>query len=386
MEYDFDLPVHVRELRTRLRAFVDERLIPLEGRSRSGTDLKPEIRASLEEEARRRGLWNLYVPPEFGGNAKDLLSRLIVWEEVARTSAVPSRRTLFGPMPGAILYHLNEPQRERYLYPVLRGEKRAAFAQTEPEAGADPANMRTTAVRDGDTYVINGTKRFIGFADEADFVQVVAVTDPGKRARGGISIFLVDTDTPGFRIVRQLETMMDDRPVELELKDVRVPLDRLIGNEGDGFRLAQGWITEGRLIHAARAAGIIERCLELSVKRAQARSTFGALLAERQSIQWMLVDMYEHLYQLRLMTYDVARRHERGEDTRTASYMCKYFGDESSFAAADRAIQIHGALGLTTEYPLETFFREQRSYIITEGATEVLKMVVARQVLKEYGT
>ena len=384
MIHDFDLPEHVRELRTKLRAFVDECLIPLEGKSRAGNDLVPEVRASLEGEARRRGLWNLHVPPEFGGNAKDILSRLTVFEEVSRTTAIHPRRTLFGPNPGPILYSLNEQQKERYLYPVLRGEKRHAFAQTEPGAGGDPANMQTTAVREGDHYVINGTKRFIGFADEADFIQVVAITDPAKRARGGISMFLVDLPAPGFRVIRTMQTMFDDKPLEIEFKDVRVPADRLVGIEGDGFRYAQGWITENRLVHTARAIGVTERCLELSVARANGRSTFGVPLAERQSIQFMMVDMYQHLYQMRLMMYDVARRVERGEDVRYASYMCKYFGDEAGFGAADRAMQIHGAIGLTSDYPIETFFRESRGLVITEGPTEMLKMVVFRKILQEY--
>jgi acyl-CoA dehydrogenase len=381
-----DLPEPYEALRKRVRAFVDELLIPLEGQSIAGTDLKPEIRARLEDEAKRRDLWNLHVPPEFGGQAGDMLSRIVIWQELGRTTAIPPRRTaVFGPDPGPILYQLAEHQREAYLWPVLRGEKKCAFAQTEPGAGADPAGMSTTAVRDGDHYVINGRKRFIGFADEADFIQVVALTDPVKRARGGISTFLVDTDTPGFRVVRRLETMMVDRPTELEFVNVRVPAANLIGTEGDGFRLAQSWITEGRLArHGARGSGVIERCLELGVAYAGERETFGTKLADRQSIQFMLVDMYQHLYQIRLMLYDVARRFDAGEDVRTESYICKYFGDEAAFHAADRCMQIHGAIGLTTDYPIETFWKQSRSFIITEGPTEVMKMVIARKVFADF--
>jgi acyl-CoA dehydrogenase len=357
-----ELPAKYEALRQRVRAFVDELLIPIENASTAGTDLKPEIRARLEDEAKKRDLWMLHVPPEFGGQAGDMFSKIVIWQELGRSIAIPPRRwAVFGPDPGPILYQLAEHQREKYLWPVLRGEKKVAFAQTEPGAGADPAGMSTTAVRDGDHYVINGRKRFIGFGDEADFIQVVALTDPAKRARGGISSFLVDTDTPGFRVVRQLETMMIDRPVELEFVNVRVPAENLIGREGDGFRLAQSWITEGRLArHGARGAGVIERCLELGVAYANERTTFGSKLADRQSIQFMLVDMYQHLYQLRLMLYDTARRFDAGEDIRTESYLCKYFGDESAFHAADRCMQIHGAIGLTTDYPIETFWKDRR--------------------------
>jgi acyl-CoA dehydrogenase len=381
-----ELPAKYEALRQRVRAFVDELLIPIENASTAGTDLKPEIRARLEDEAKKRDLWMLHVPPEFGGQAGDMFSKIVIWQELGRSIAIPPRRwAVFGPDPGPILYQLAEHQREKYLWPVLRGEKKVAFAQTEPGAGADPAGMSTTAVRDGDHYVINGRKRFIGFGDEADFIQVVALTDPAKRARGGISSFLVDTDTPGFRVVRQLETMMIDRPVELEFVNVRVPAENLIGREGDGFRLAQSWITEGRLArHGARGAGVIERCLELGVAYANERTTFGSKLADRQSIQFMLVDMYQHLYQLRLMLYDTARRFDAGEDIRTESYLCKYFGDESAFHAADRCMQIHGAIGLTTDYPIETFWKQARSFVITEGPTEVMKMVVARKVFEDF--
>jgi len=167
--------------------------------------------------------------------------------------------------------------------------------------------------------------------------------------------------------------------------NVRVPAENLIGREGDGFRLAQSWITEGRLArHGARGAGVIERCLELGVAYANERTTFGSKLADRQSIQFMLVDMYQHLYQLRLMLYDTARRFDAGEDIRTESYLCKYFGDESAFHAADRCMQIHGAIGLTTDYPIETFWKQARSFVITEGPTEVMKMVVARKVFEDF--
>ena len=380
------LPEQYEALRLKIRAFVDELLIPIEGTSIEGTDLKPDVRAYLEAEAKRRGLWMLHVPQEFGGQGGDLLSRVEIWQELGRSTAAPARRTgAFGPDPGPILYQLAEHQREKYLWPVLRGEKRCAFAQTEPGAGSDPAGMETTAVRDGDHYVINGRKRFIGMGDEADFIQVVALTDAEKRARGGISTFLVDTDSPGFRVAKRIETMMIDRPVELEFVNVRVPAENLIGNEGDGFRLAQSWITEGRVVrHGARGSGVIERCLELGATYANQRSTFGVKLADRQAVQFMLVDMYQNLYQLRLMLYDVARRFDSGDDVRTESYMCKYFGDESAFNAADRCMQIFGANGLTTDYPIESFWRQSRSFVITEGPTDVLKMVVARSILSAF--
>jgi acyl-CoA dehydrogenase len=221
-----------------------------------------------------------------------------------------------GSWVSPIFFRFDDTQRERFLDPVLRGEKIACFAPTEPGAGGDPAAMTTTAVREGDYYVVNGVKRFIGFMDESDFVQLFASTDLAKGARG-ISAFMVPLDAPGIRIVRQMETMMRDRAFEIAFEDVRVPVTARVGEEGHGFAYAQSWITEGRILrHAARAIGVIERCLELATAYASSRVTVGAALTDRPSIQWMFADMYLTLKQLRLMTYHTAQRYDRGEDVR----------------------------------------------------------------------
>ena len=292
---------------------------------------------------------------------------------------------IFGPIVSPILYFLNDEQKERYLYPVLEGKMRHCFAQTEPDAGGDPGNMRTTAVRDGDDYIFNGTKRFITGAADADFAQVIAATDREKGSRGGISAFLVDMDTPGVNLLRAQETMMHDRPWEIAFEDVRVPAENMIGGEGDGFKFAQNWISAGRIRHGARGIGVIERCLEMGASYAKQRSTFGSPLAERQSVQWMLVDSYADLHMLKLMVYAAASKHDDGGDIRYDSYIVKYFGDTKSFEAADKCMQIHGGLGLTTDLPIEHMWRDQRSFIITEGPTEILKMALSRHVLRQYG-
>jgi acyl-CoA dehydrogenase len=382
---EFDLSDDLRALRSRAREFVDRYLIPNERDLSQGHRLSTEDRGRLEAGARELDLWNVNVPSEFGGPGYGLLARTVIYEELGRSIALPPRnRGVMGPEVSPILLRLTEPQRERFLYPVLRGETFACFAQTEPGAGGDPAAMETTAVLDGDVYVVNGTKRFIGFVDETDFVQLFASTDRSKGARG-VTAFVVPLDIPGIGIVRQMQTMMRDRPFEIAFDNLRIPVENRVGDEGAGFAYAQSWITEGRILrHAARAIGVIERCLELGTAYALARTTFGAPLAQRQSIQWMLVDMYLTLKQLRLMTYQTALRYDRGEDVRHDSYMCKYFGDESSFTAADRCMQIHGGIGLTTDFPIETFWRDQRSFTITEGPTEILKMTLARHVLERY--
>ena len=383
---DFQLPEELRILKDNVRKFVDRELIPIERDVCDGHRIKPDMRVMLEDKAQDLGLWLFDVPTEYGGQGLGLLAKAVVWAELGRTIALPSRAaSIFGPPVSPILFHLNDAQKEAYLYPVIRGEKTSCFVQTEPDAGGDPGSMRTTAVRDGDAYIINGTKRFITNADTADFAQVFAATDREKGSRGGISAFLVDMDTPGIALLRQQETMMGDRPWEIAFDDVRVPVQQRIGEEGEGFKYAQGWINDGRLRHGARGIGVIERCLELGTSYAKQRVTFGQPLADRQAVQWMLGDMYTELHQLRLMVHQAAWKADQGEDFRYEAYMCKIFGDTKSFEAADRCMQIHGGLGLTTDLPIEKMWRDQRSFIITEGPTEILKMALARQVLREYG-
>ncbi|MHA1108275.1 MAG: acyl-CoA dehydrogenase family protein, partial [Alphaproteobacteria bacterium] len=206
-----------------------------------------------------------------------------------------------------------------------------------------------------------------------------------KGSRGGLTSFLVNMDTPGITLLRQQEMMIADKPWEILFENVRVPVENRIGEEGAGMAAAQKWLTEGRLRHGARGCGVIERCLELAAGYAKQRSTFGAKLADRQAVQFMLVDMYQNLHQLRLMVYQASWKLDQGENVRYEAYMCKYFGDEKSFHAADRCMQIHGGMGLTKDLPIEQFWRDQRSMIITEGPTEILKMALARHVLREYG-
>lgn len=383
---DFNLPEELRLPKDNIRRFVDNELIPIERESMEDGKLKPEIRARIEDQTRKMGLWLVDVPEEFGGLGLDLLAKAVMWEEIGRTIALPTRNvSVFGPIVSPILFTLNDSQKEKYLYPVIQGEKKSCFCQTEPDAGGDPGAMRTTAVRDGDHYVINGTKRFITGADEADFGQVMAATDRSKGSRGGITAFLVDMATPGITLLRQQELMIADRPWEVSFEDVRVPVENRIGEEGSGMAQAQSWLNEGRLRHGARAIGVIERCIELSVSYAKNRVTFGAALADRQAVQWMVMDMYLDVHQLRLMVREAAWRHDRGEDVLNETFMCKYFGDEMSFRAADRAMQIHGGIGLSTDLPIERFWRDQRSMIITEGPTEILKMALARRVFRQYG-
>ena len=383
---DFDLPEDVRMLGETVARFVDRELIPVEMQTMAGSRMKPEWKSKLEARARDLGLWLLDVPEEWGGMGLSRLHLVTVWEEVARTVALPLRGgSIFGPDVRPLLFQLDAEQRERYLLPTLRGEKQTAFAQTEPDAGSDQSMIRTTAVRSGDHYVLNGSKRYITDAKDADFLQVVAMTDRAKGSRGGLSIFLVDTDTPGFSITRESQTMMGDLVYELAFDDVRVPACNLVGEEGQGMRLAQSWITAGRLYQSCRGLGIARRCLEMMARYAKQRVTFGMPLADRQAVQFKIAEAWRDYELGRLYVQRAAWRADRGTLSRHETFTCKMFCTELGFRVANDCMQVHGGAGLTTELPIHQMWKDIRSFAITEGSSEVMRMVLAREVLREYG-
>ncbi len=384
---DFELPRDVKMMQGLLRKFVDQELIPIEMQVNLDEEIDPAVLKPLQEKVKALGLWHLEVPKEYGGLGMGLLARCVVQEEISRTKALPFRHNdLFGPQIGPILYHCNDEQKERFLFPAMRGEIDVCFAQTEPDSGADPGGMRTRAVREGDHYILNGSKRFITGAGKADYAQVVCVTDPEKRQRGGISVLMVDMKSPGVQLVRQWPTMMGDKPWEIAFDNVRVPVENRIGEEGKGFALAQNWLTFGRVQgHGARSVGIAQRSLEMAMDYARQRVTFGQPLSERQAIQFMISDSAIELQAARLMVYDCAWRYDQGQDVRDESYMVKIFCTEMASRVVDRAIQIHGGVGLTMDLPLQYWYRQMRSIRITEGVTEVLRWRLARNLIRARG-
>jgi acyl-CoA dehydrogenase len=382
---DFDLPEELQMLKDTVRKFVDKELIPIEMHTIENMELKPDIRERLEKKTKDMGLWMFDVPEEYGGGGLGSLAQVLVWEELSRTVALPSRgQGIFGPEVRPILYALNPDQKKRFMDPVLRGEKKLCFMQTEPDAGSDPASMKTRAVRQGEHYIINGTKRFITGAGDADIGQLMAVTDPAKGAHGGISCFMVDMKTPGLTLVTRYKTMMGEEPWHITFDDMKVPAENLVGKEGEGFKLAQKWLGIGRLKHGARALGVAERCIEMGASYSKQRITFGKPLSERQGITFKLADSYVELHAARLMVYQAAWKNDQKKDIRNEAYMAKLFADEMSFRVVDRVLQIHGGVGLTLDLPLAKWFVDQRSRMITEGASEVMRMVIAREVLKKY--
>lgn len=384
---DFNLPEELKILKDTVRRFVDKELIPLEHEYRPEGDEMPEhLLRPLQDKAKALGLWLLDVPEEYGGAGLDLLSRCIIQEEVSRTVVLPFRSNLlFGPDVRPVLFYCNDEQKKRFLYPVIEGKLSVCFAQTEPDAGSDPAGMRTTAVRDGDDYIINGTKRFITGAGRADYAQLIAVTDPEKRARGGITCFMVDMKSPGVLLERQWHTMMGDAPWQIVFDNVRVPAANIIGKPGEGFSLGQKWITSGRIKgHGARSVGIAGRALDMMIEYSKYRVTFGRPLADRQAIQFMIADSAMELHAARLMVYECAWRSDRGEDVRNLSYMVKIVCTEAASKIVDRSMQVHGGLGLMKELPLEWWYRQVRSIRITEGSPEVLRWRLGQHIIRSH--
>lgn len=383
---DYPLSEEHRMFRETMQRFVDEELIPHELETCENGELKNEWRDKFHARAKDLGIWQMEVPEEYGGVGADLISLVIVWEQLGRTVAVPTRGLggIMGPQVRAPLYELTDPMKEKYLYPVLEGKKTACFAQSEPDAGGDPGGMRTSAVRKGGKYIINGTKRWITDADDADFAQLLAVTDKEKGSRGGISLFLVDMDTPGVKITAKYETMMGDKPCEIHFDNVEIPIEHRVGQEGEGFGLGQRFLAHGRLKHGARGVGTAERCLDLMCQYAKQRETFGQKLADRQAVQWLITDTYVELQAGRLMVYNAADLASQGQLDRTDGFIQKMYADELGFRAADRCMQVHGGIGLTTDLPIERFWRQARSFRITEGPTEIMKWVIARNILRNY--
>lgn len=378
---EFSIPEDLEALRSVMRGFVTRELVPLERHIARDWEweIPRDVQLELDTKARELGLASLSVPEEFGGLGLGFLGLVVVKEELGRTT-VP---WIIPGEPSVSLYSCTPEQRERYLLPVIRGEKVMAFAQTEPEAGSDPAGMRTVAVRDGNEWIINGQKRFITAAHRADFLQVVALTDKEKRQHGGVTCFLVDTDSPGFEVVRRDRIMGREAPCELRFEDCRVAANNVLGEVGGGFALAQKWLAaHDRLDQGPYAVGRSERALEMATEYAKSRVTFGEPLANRQAIQIMLADSFLEIHQCRLMTYHAASRADQGEDIRVAASMIRLFATEMQSRVVDRAIQIHGGVGLSEDLPLADLYQYIRSLRITGGASEIQRHIIARHVLR----
>jgi len=291
-------------------------------------------------------------------------------------SFVPFR---FGGDADNILFHANEEQRAKYLLPTIAGEKISCFAITEPGAGSDARNIRTTAVRDGDEWVINGEKTFITGGDVADFCLVFAVTNRELGANGGVTCFLVDREA-GWQSA-PIPTMGEWGPASLSFQDVRVPHSAILGEEGRGFELAMRWIGKGRYLLPARALGACERLVEMGMDHARNRVTFGSPIADRQAIQWMIADSAVEIEALRWLVLSAAWQVDQDLDSRQSQSMAKLYGGVKANEIVDRVLQMHGGMGYTRELPIERWYRELRVLRIYEGTDEIQRRTIARNLL-----
>ena len=383
---DFALAPELVLLRDGTRRFVEEELMPFEAAYADEPDIPDDLRARLQAKAKELGFWAFDLPESCGGGGVGALGMCVVMEELAKCN-IPAFRapTVFSPYLGPVLFHGSPAQKEKYLLPVVRGDKRTCFALTEPDAGSDPARMTTTAVAIGNRFRINGRKIFITGADKADFIQLFARTG-AAGARGSITCFLIDRDTPGVRLGQSFELMTPDRPWEILFDDVEVPSEQIVGEAGKGWDLAREFLDMGRLIHGPKAIGRAERALELAIAYANARHTFGAPLSTRQAIQWMIADSTVELHAARMMTYHAAWKADQSRDFHVEASAVKLYADEMLVRIVDRAIQIHGGMGLSRELPLELMFRDARSRTITEGSSEMQRIIIASEMLSRGGS
>jgi len=383
---DFELAEEYRMLRDLVQRFVRDELMPLEAgvlardAEGQGSYLNEGERARLDTVSKEMGLWSLDAPEESGGMGLPHVA-LVGVNEALGSSVAQYTLPPDSPNLRMLMTAVNDQQRTAYLEPYARGETVSAIGISEPGAGADPAGMLTKAVKDGDDWVINGRKIWITRAAEADFTILMAITDPVKRARGGMSAFFVDRDTPGFNVLRRIPMLGGEYTYEVVLEDCRVPGWKLLGKEGDGFGPMQVRLGTRRMEMAAWCIGAAQRALDMMVDFAPQRVTFGQKLSQRQAVQWWVADGAAKIHAARLMAYDCAWKLDTGKDVRTEISMLKYYATEMAQEIIDNAMQCFGAMGMTKEMPLHLFAGRIRNMRIYDGPSEVHRMVVARNLM-----
>ena len=389
---DFTVPPQLKELLGRVRAFVEEDVLPAEAEIEDPHDLLTSwhVVERLRDKARERGIYTPHLPEEWGGLGVGVLGMALISQECGVSGLASLGLNAMAPDEGnmhTLLIAGTPEQLETYLRPLADGRTRSCFAMTEPDvASSDPTNLQTTAVRDGDQWVLNGTKWCITGADGAAFSIVVAKTGSDENAgHRNYSLILVPTDTPGWTIARHPEWMGSHSPgghPVITLEDVRVPLGNLLGQEGEGFVIAQKRLAGGRLAHAMRWIGVSQRALDLTSKRLLERKAFGKELARHQALAFMVADSAMDLYASRLMVLHTAWKIEHGLPHRQEVAMTKTFVSEAFGRIVDRAVQIHGAAGIAMDLPIAQWYTDARAARIYDGASEVHRMVIARECLK----
>jgi len=373
------------QLLATLRRFVTERLRPLEAEVAEQDRVPDEV----IEEMKRLGLFGLSLPEAYGGLALSMEDETLVLFEIGRTS--PAFRSIFGTNVGigsqGLAMFGTEAQKAKYLPGIASGEQIISFALTEAEAGSDSANVQTRAIRDGDAYVLNGTKRYITNANRAHLFTVMARTDPAKKGAGGVSAFIVERDLPGVSVGKPERKMGQQgaQICDVIFDDVRVPVANRIGGEGEGFKIAMQVLDRGRIHIASLSVGVAERLLADCVAYASERKQFGQPIANFQLVQAMIADSKTEALAARALTLEAARLHDAGANVTLEAAAAKLFASEMVGRVADRAVQIFGGAGYVADHGIERFYRDVRIFRIYEGTSQIQQVVIARETLKRGG-
>jgi len=381
---DFAISEDERAMREVVRTFVERELIPLEseimkrGREGGRAAVTDDEMRELQRKGKKFDLWGLNTPEEYGGLDLPAMSRALVEMELGR-SFVWFRP---GGETDNILFHCNAEQAETYLKPAIAGERNSCFAITEPGAGSDAANIRTSAKQDGDDWVINGEKVYITGGNSSDFIICIAVTDSDKRAKGGFTAFLVDREM-GYT-TSPIETMGSARPATINLDNVRVPGRNVLGEVGQGWDLAMSWIGKGRYLIPSRAVGGAERLLGMAIQQANDRTTFGKPIGTNQAVAWQIADSEVELEAARWLVLKAAWNVDQDIDPRHDSAIAKLYGTNMINRVVDRVMQIHGGMGYTKEMPIEQWYRDVRLWRIFEGTDEMQRLIISRDLLRGF--
>lgn len=383
---DFSIPEDLRIIQDTIRRFVEQDLEPISQKVEEEDRIPDEIVAKMRE----LGLFGLSIPQEYGGLGLSTLGECIVYEELSKSNACFRSRigTNNGIGSMGILFDGTEEQKRKYLPRIASGEWTACFALSEPEAGSDASNIKTFAERSGNHFIINGLKHFITNGDIADVATVIVLTDKKKKQRGGITAFVVEKGTKGFYVgsIERKMGLRGSHTAELIFDNCKVPVENVIGGEpmiGQGFKTAMKVLDKGRLTIGAACLGAAQRLLDMCIRYSKERIQFGQPIGNFQLVQAMLSDMAVDIYAARQMLYHAAWLRDQGKMVIKEASMVKLFCSEMVGRVADKAVQIFGGMGYMKDFPIERFYRDVRLYRIFEGTSEIQRLVIARELLKD---
>jgi len=376
----FDISEEHRIFRGMIRQFAEKEIAPLVDEAEESGVFPKQLFKMMGEQ----GFLCPRYPEELGGGGADKITECIMVEELNRICpGIAAGIMALGGLATQPIYHYgSEEQKQKYLIPAIKGTKIGAFGLTEPDVGSDAASLKTRAVRDGGDYVINGTKMFITNGPICDYVIVAAYTDPSKRGEG-INLFIVDRGTPGFSVSKKLDKVgnRSAETAELVFEDCRVPAEQMIGaTEGGGFRQLDDTLVSGRITYGSRCTGTAQAAYDLSVEYAKNRIQFGRPIIEFQATKFKLAEMAMNIDIMRSYTYRVAAMYDQGKRVRKEAAMVKLFTAETVQKILNDSMQIHGGYGYMMEYPIQRFWRDGRLYTVTEGTSEIQRLVICREL------